>query len=209
MTIPKAITGPVTVVGAGRVGRALGSNLLELGCSVRFAVRDLSTAQIPEGAGVVPIDGAAVGAGLTLLAVPFSTVTEIVPRLGLAPGQILIDATNPFGADNSGNPSGAAVVVAAAGRDVRVVKAFNVLGAEHMAHPVLPDGHRPLLPVASDDPTARRLVVELAESMGFDAIDVGGLDAAALMEQAARYWGLLAFAGQRGRAVVLVAHQRP
>lgn len=209
MTIPMALTGPVMIVGAGRVGNALGSNLLELGYSVRFAVRDLSTAQIPQGAGVVPIDGAAVGAGLTLLAVPFSTVPKVVPRLGLAPGQILIDATNPFGPETSGNPSGSAVVMAAVGKDVTVVKAFNVLGAEHMAHPVLPDGHRPLLPVASDDPTARRLVVELADSMGFDALEVGGIEAAALMEQAARYWGLLAFAGQRGRAVVLVAHQRP
>lgn len=45
--------------------------------------------------------------------------------------------------------------------------------------------------------------------MGFDAVDVGGLDAAALMEEAARYWGLLTFSGGRGRRHVLVAHQRP
>ncbi len=199
----------ITVVGAGRVGQALGGNLAGLGHPIRYAVRDVEGARLPAGATAVPIDGAAVGAGLTLLAVPFATVGDVVPRLGLAPGHILVDATNPFGAGTGDSPSGAAVVAAAAGAQVRVVKAFNVLGAEHMSHPALPDGHRPVLPVASDDESARRAVMELALAMGFDAVDVGGLDSAALMEEAARYWGLLAFAGGRGRQHVLVSHQRP
>ncbi|TIC89116.1 hypothetical protein E8D34_01015 [Nocardioides sp. GY 10113] len=197
---------PITVVGAGRVGRALGDNLAALGRRVRYAVRG---DRVPPGATAVPVDGAARGAGLILLAVPFAAVGEVVPRLGLAPGQLVVDATNPFGVDTGGSPSGAAVVAAAAGDGVRVVKAFNVLGAEHMTHPALPDGHRPVLPVAGDDPAARGAVVELAAAMGFDAVDVGGLDAAALLEAAARYWGLLAFAGGRGREHVLVSHRRP
>lgn len=92
---------------------------------------------------------------------------------------------------------------------MRVVKAFNVLGAEHMASPPLPDGHRPVLPVAGDDAAARGIVGRLAEEMGFDAVEVGGHDNAPLLEEAARDWGLLAFAGGRDRNVVLVAHQRP
>lgn len=199
----------ITVVGAGRVGTALGTNLLELGHAVRYAVRDVAAARLPAGATAVPVDGAAVGAGLVLLAVPFATVATVVPRLGLTPGQILVDVTNPFGLGTGTSPSGAAAVAAVAGPGVAVVKAFNVLGAEHMSSPALPDGHRPLLPVASDDGAARRQVVELAVTMGFDAVDVGGLDAAGLLEEAARYWGLLAFAGGRGREVVLVAHRRP
>ncbi len=198
----------ITVVGAGRVGRALGENLSGLGHAVRYAVRDVAGTTVPPGASAVPIDGAAEGAGLTVLAVPFATVGDVVPRLRLAPGQVLVDATNPFGVGSGGSPSGAAVVATAAGAGVSVVKAFNVLGAEHMARPRLPDGHRPVLPVASDDASARELVVELAVAMGFDAVGVGGLDAAGVMEEAARYWGLLAFAGGRGRQVVLVAHQR-
>lgn len=199
---------PITIVGAGRVGQALGGNLAGLGHPIRYAVRDVAGAHLPPGATAVPIDGAAAGAGPTLLAVPFATVGEVVPRLGLGPGQVLVDATNPFGAGTGGSPSGAAIVAEAAGAGVTVVKAFNVLGAEHMSDPALPDGHRPVLPVASDHAPARQAVMELAFAMGFDAVDVGGLDAAALMEEAARYWGLLAFAGGRGRQIVLVAHQR-
>jgi len=203
------MTDPITVVGAGRVGSALGGNLLGLGHAVRFAVRDVPGTRVPAGATTLPVKGAGAGSGLTFLAVPFSTVAEVVPLLGLTGGQVLVDATNPFGATTNGHPSGAAAVLAAAGEGVVVVKAFNVLGAEHMLSPSLPDGHRPVLPVASNDPSARRDIVELASAMGFDAIDVGDLEAATVMEEAARYWGLLAFAGGRGREVVLVAHQRP
>ncbi len=92
---------------------------------------------------------------------------------------------------------------------VPLVKAFNVLGAEHMSAPPLPDGHRPVLPVASDDPAARARIAALATDMGFDGVEVGGLEAAAVLEEVARFWGLLAFAGGRGRQVVLVAESRP
>jgi predicted dinucleotide-binding enzyme len=158
----------------------------------------------------IGIDGAALGADVTILAVPFGAVSEVVPRLGLEVGAVLVDATNPFGQPlPAGASTGAAHVARLAGDGVHVVKGFNVLGAEHMASPPLADGHRPLLPVAADDVASRRLVAGLATDMGFDAIEINGLDNADLLEEAARYWGLLAFNGGLGRSVVLVAHQRP
>jgi hypothetical protein len=203
VTVTSTTALPVVVVGSGNVGTALASNLRSAGHHARVASRTPG----PAGIG---IDGAAAGADLTILAVPFPAVTEVVPRLGLRRGAILVDATNPFGRPlPDGMPSGAAVVARAAGDGVHVVKAFNVLGAEHMANPPLPDGHRPLLPVAADDDSARRLVAALATDMGFDAVEINGLDNAGLLEEAARYWGLLAFNGGLGRTMVLVAHQRP
>ncbi|MFN7149301.1 MAG: NADPH-dependent F420 reductase [Microthrixaceae bacterium] len=203
MNVTAATPLSVVIVGAGSVGSALGTNLRALGHDVRFALRS------PRGDGDVGLDRAAVGADLTVLAVPFDAIDAVVPRLGLEPGDVLVDATNPFGRPlPDGVPSGAALVAGAAGEGVRVVKAFNVLGAEHMAAPPLPDGHRPLLPVAADDDAARRLVADLATDMGFDAVPIRGLDNAGLLEEAARYWGLLAFNGGLGRDVVLVAHHR-
>jgi predicted dinucleotide-binding enzyme len=203
MTVPGSTPMTIVIVGSGRVGTALATNLRSLGHTVTVAARTPGDDQIG-------IDGAAVGADVTILAVPFGAVAEVVPRLGLAAGSVLVDATNPFGQPlPAGATTGASVVVGAAVAGVRVVKAFNVLGAEHMSAPPLPDGHRPLLPVAADDAAARRLVADLATEMGFDAVEVGGLDDAGLLEEAARYWGLLAFTGGLGRSVVLVAHQRP
>lgn len=198
----------VLVVGAGSVGRALGSNLVAHGYDVTFAVRRLD-AEFPAGTRAAELDGAGASADLVVLAVPFDAVAEVVPRLGLTPGTVLVDATNPFGRPiPEGLGSGADLVRRAAREGVAVVKAFNVLGAEHMADPPLLDGSRPVLPVAGDDAEARGRVADLARELGFDAVEVGGLDNAHLLEEAARYWGLLAFAGDRGRGVVLVAHQR-
>ncbi len=189
----------ITLVGAGSVATALATNLLRHGHAVRLAVRPGSTRSVPDGAGRVDLGpGATHGSDLVILAVPFAVAAAVV------------DATNPFGAPvPDGHPHGLASIAATAGPDVAVVKAFNVLGAEHMAAPQLPDGARPVLPVASDDAAARRVVVELADSIGFHAVDVGDASAAPLLEDAARYWGLLAFAGGLGRRMVLVAQQRP
>jgi predicted dinucleotide-binding enzyme len=197
----------VLVVGAGDVGSALGRNLARNRYAVTFAVRRPGRVD-PPGASV-GVHGAAVDAGLVVVAVPFAAVGDVLPRLGLRPGAVVVDATNPFGrALPEGAASGAEVVRRAVPRGVHVVKAFNVLGAEHMADPALPDGSRPLLPVAGDDPAARARVAELAAELGFDSVEVGGLDQAHLLEEAARFWALLAVAGGRGRGVVLVAHQR-
>lgn len=193
----------VVIVGAGAVGSALATNLRRLGHRVRHARRS------PVGTDDVSLDGAAVGADLTILAVPFPAAGAVVPRLGLAAGDVLVDATNPFGHPlPDGVSSGAELVARAAPEGVRVVKAFNVLGAEHMGEPVLAGGWRPVLPVAADDPSARRVVADLARDMGFDAVETGGLDGAGLLEAAARYWGLLAHRGGLGRDMVLVAHHR-
>jgi len=198
----------VTIVGAGPVGTALGTNLLGQGHQVRFAVRNKAV-DVPPDAATIPIDDCAAGSDLTILAVPFPAVADVVPRLGLSDGDVLIDATNPFGAAvPDGHVSGTAYVQRLASPGVHVAKAFGVLGVEHMADPSLPGGFAPVLPVAADDDGVRDQVLGLAREMGFDAVAVGGLENAALLEQAALYWGLLAFTGGLGRDFVLVAHNR-
>ena len=60
----------------------------------------------------------------------------------------------------------------------RVVRAFSMLEAADMSG----DGHPPgdpkrrALALAGDDPAARRLVARLYDDLGFDAVDIGGLD---------------------------------
>jgi predicted dinucleotide-binding enzyme len=196
----------ITVVGVGPVGTALTRGFLAAGHQVSLAARSPREG-LP--APVVPLAGAAEGADLTVLAVPFDAVAGALDLLAPPDGAVLVDATNPFGKPlPAGYSSGAAVVAAAAPRS-RVVKAFNVLGAEHMTDPTFPDGTRALLPVAGDDPEARATVADLARSVGFDAVEVGGLDNAHLLEEAARYWGLLAFGGGLGRNFALTAAHRP
>ncbi|HUH69921.1 MAG TPA: NAD(P)-binding domain-containing protein [Mycobacterium sp.] len=198
----------VTIVGAGPVGAALGTNLLRHGHQVRYAVRQQNTT-VPAGATTVPVDGSANGWDLTILTVPFAAVGEVVPTLGLQAGDVLIDATNPFEAQvPDGHLSGAEYVQQLAGDGVHVVKTFNVLGVEHMVDPALPGGDAPVLPVVTDDDEVRSRVVDLAREMGFDAVPAGGLPNAATTEAAALYWGLLAMTAGLGRDMALVARRR-
>ena len=58
-----------------------------------------------------------------------------------------------------------------------VVKAFNNIRAESLLENCRPGGAagRIALPVAGDPPGARSKVMQLVESVGFDAVDVGSL----------------------------------
>lgn len=195
----------LALVGAGRVARALGRNAAGRGLEVRYWVRDPARAESLGAAPATALSDVVPTPVVAVLAVPFAAVAEVVPRLPLAAGSVLVDATNPFGAPvPDGAGSGAAWVAAHAAPGVAVVKAFNVLGAESMAEPGLP---APVLPVAGDDEGARARVAALARLLGFDAVEVGDLAAAATMEEAVRYWGLLALSGGLGRDVVLVARR--
>ncbi len=59
----------------------------------------------------------------------------------------------------------------------RVVKAFNTIYYKRLAGEGKPKGAkgRLAIPVASDDPAAKRVVMDLIDAIGFDAIDNGGL----------------------------------
>lgn len=61
--------------------------------------------------------------------------------------------------------------------DARVVKAFNTIHFEHLATQGKLSGtpNRRALPIAGDDADAKRVVGELIDQLGFDAIDVGSL----------------------------------
>jgi 8-hydroxy-5-deazaflavin:NADPH oxidoreductase len=62
-----------------------------------------------------------------------------------------------------------------------LAKAFNTVFAQHMKSGKLGD-QRLTAFVASDDEPSRRQVMELARSIGFDAVDAGPLKSARLLE---------------------------
>ena len=59
----------------------------------------------------------------------------------------------------------------------RVVKAFNNIYVRHLGTLQRPAGspERSVLPIAGDDPAAKRTVTEFLDSIGYDAYDVGPL----------------------------------
>ena len=59
-----------------------------------------------------------------------------------------------------------------------VIKAFNNIYAQHLQDMGKPTGApgRIALPVAGNNPVAKKLVTELIDEIGFDPVDAGGLD---------------------------------
>jgi len=164
-----------------------------------FAVRDTGSrsAQAAAARGarlVAPADTAA--ADVIVLAVPWTSVDESLASLGDLAGKIVVDATNPVGPpftglDVAGSDSGAEAIQRKQ-PTARVVKAFNQTGWENLADPTAFKGGRPVMFVAGDDADARRVVLDLASALGFEAIEAGPLAMSRYLEPLAMLWILLA-----------------
>jgi 8-hydroxy-5-deazaflavin:NADPH oxidoreductase len=180
----------IAIIGAGNVGRALGSSFATAGHDVTFAARDAAktaaAATAVGGSFAATPAAAAVGADVIVFAVPFTEAEALAGTLvPVAAGTVVIDATNPLKADYSGlategGPSGAERIAAALG-GVPVVKAFNTLFAGVQGNPA---AHGQVLDAlyATDDDAAGAVVAGLASDIGFRAVKVGPLSAARELE---------------------------
>jgi predicted dinucleotide-binding enzyme len=201
----------IAVIGSGNVGGTLGRRWAALGHDVTFGVRDPAapSRELPPGARVATVAEAVRGAAVVVLATPPGAVPGIVQETGGLAGVVVIDATNPLGAGfrletGPGGESGGERLQALAPA-ARVVKAFNTTGWENMADPRY-DGRATLMPLAGDDADAKAVVASLAESLGFEAVDVGGIARARQLEHLAVLWIALAMGvgvPARGRGIAL------
>jgi hypothetical protein len=79
----------------------------------------------------------------------------------------------------------------------KVVKAFNTIGAAHMADPRF-GTQRASMFLCDDDTGVKAMVAGLAGDLGFDPVDCGPLTQARLLEPLAMLWLSMAYA-LRGR----------
>lgn len=109
--------------------------------------------------------------------------------------KVVIDATNPL--DFSGGAPRLSVghtdslgeQIQRALPDARVVKAFNTAGNGLFFKPQLPGGP-PDMFIAGNDADARKLVSQVCEAFGWGVIDLGGIEAARLLEPMCMVWVL-------------------
>lgn len=194
----------IAILGAGRVGRALGAGWAARGHDVVYGVRDPSDPRHAALEAAVSTAAAADGADAIVLALPFSAVPDALAGIDVD-GTVVVDATNPIGAPDPEGRSGAERVAALVPQS-RVVKAFNTVGFETMADASYPGG-TPVMLVAGDDAGAKEAVLGLASSLGFDAVDAGPLEAARDLEHLAVLWIRLA-RGALGREIAFALLRR-
>jgi 8-hydroxy-5-deazaflavin:NADPH oxidoreductase len=177
---------PVGIIGAGRLGQAMARTALRAGRPVVIA-----NSRGPESlASVVSAlgDGASAGtvadaaaSGIVVIAVPWSSVPKAIEGLRWN-GQIVIDATNDWAADDlNGRTSSEIVAGLVAGGPL--VKAANTLGAEVLgSDPRQARGQRVIF-ISGDNVEAKSVVATLFQDAGFSTIDLGDLATGGAMQQ--------------------------
>ena len=185
--------GMIGIIGSGGMAAAIGGLAAKAGHSVEVTSRDAAKAralaeQIGAGATTGTFGGAPAG-DIVILAVPYSSVLDVVKQYGeeLA-GKLLVDITNPINSDFTGfvtpdDTFGAQEIAKAAPANADVVKAFNTLFSHVLA--AGPDVGRPLdVFIAGDDAQAKARVSAFIESLGLRPMDTGPLPMARTLEHA-------------------------
>ncbi|MFC6863760.1 NADPH-dependent F420 reductase [Halomicroarcula sp. GCM10025817] len=177
----------IGIIGTGAVGSALASGWAAAGHDVVLGSRTPdSTAADGTRVQVRGQREAAAFGDVVVLALPAGAVTDVATYLEneLAEKPV-VDTTNeyPFASDDRS----LAVRLAETVPQARVVKAFNTVGAERLADPVV-DGQPATMFLAGDDLRACDVVAGLARDLGFDPLRAGDVDAAEHLEHLARFW---------------------
>ena len=179
----------IGIIGAGHIGGTLARKLTALGHHVVIAnskgPESLGDVVAKTGATAGTLRQAVDGQALVVVTIPLKAVPSLPPGLlaDLPAGTVVVDTGNYYPSRDGtipelegGGPPESRWVERHLGRPV--VKAFNMIYWKSLDTRSQPPGTpgRVALPVAADDPAARRVVLDLIESLGFDALDVGGLD---------------------------------
>jgi predicted dinucleotide-binding enzyme len=180
------VTDTVGIIGAGRLGQAMARTALRASRTVVIAnsrgPESLTSVALELGDGVSAgtVEQAA-AAPIVVIAVPWDRVPAAVYGLEWN-GQIVIDATNDWAADDlDGRTSSELVADLVA--DARVVKAANTLGADVLASDPQEAGGRRVMFMSGDDADAKADVVALFEEAGFAPIDLGDLATGGAVQQ--------------------------
>jgi hypothetical protein len=192
----------IAVVGVGNIGRTLGLKWAERGHSVVFGVRDVNAqkvkaalSQATGAVGATPVGEAVAAAEVVVFAVPGRVMDETVAEYkAQLDGKIVIDATNNIGAAEMN--SLAAFTNHSA--DVHYFRAFNSLGWENFAEPVLA-GVQVDLFYCGDAGEGQLMVDDLIADIGLRPIYIGGRDQLAAVDALTRLWFALVMGQGRGR----------
>lgn len=164
----------IAVIGAGNVGGALSRGLSLAGYEVWLV-----------GKAKEDMVKAAKSADVVFLAVPYGALDDVARTIVAdVDGKTIVDVTNALTPEMSlaiGYTTSGAEELQKKLPKAHVVKAFNTQFAQHMDTGRL-NSERLAVFVAADHETAKLTTLELAKSIGFDAIDAGPLANARLIE---------------------------
>lgn len=190
----------ITFIGVGNVGAPLADHLQKLGHVVLIAARDPHSQSVQAARDrnanfdvKTPLE-AVNSAEIVFLATPFAANEAALSEVSSAlEGKILVDCTNPVGANLShglkSERSGAEFVQSLV-PTAKVVKAFTIYGFENFEDNTYP-GYgdlKPAMLIAGNDVIAKQTVSTLCQELGWEAIDVGSLAMSLHLEHMTLLW---------------------
>jgi len=175
----------IGIIGAGRVGSAIGAAWVKAGHEVMFSSRHLEddralAARLGGGARAgTPREAAAFGE-VVMVSVPYRALPDVAKESGdLLKGKVVIDTCNPFVHRDGeiatwARDKGAGLATAELLPGARLVRAFNAIGAARMGSAHEEPG-RVGMPIASDDAGATAIASRLIRDVGYEPVLIGGL----------------------------------
>jgi len=194
----------IGIIGAGNIGGNLTRRLTALGHDVTVAnsrgVESLAELVAETGAKAATAATAANEADLVVVTIPEKNIPDLPKGFldGANEGVVVIDTGNYYAQRRDG-------LIAEIENGVTesrwvsnqighpVVKAFNGIYSVNIIEKARPQGDsdRMALPVAGDDPVAKKVVMDLIEELGFDAVDAGSIDESWRQQPGTPVYGLV------------------
>ena len=180
----------IGIVGAGHIGGNCAGQAVKRGHEVMlsFAREDAKLEQLAAGLGPAASAGGvreAVEFGeILILSVPWGAIPEALEQAGDLTGKIVVDTTNQFGSGPMPAP-GQTAAAFNQGRmpSARYTKSFNTLTAGFQASTAdRIGGDRVVQWLCGDDIEAKQTVARFIDSLGYAAVDLGGVATCAVME---------------------------
>ncbi|MBY0503407.1 MAG: NADPH-dependent F420 reductase [Bryobacteraceae bacterium] len=189
----------IAFIGYGNVGAPLAAHLQNAGHAVTLAAADPGSTKLQAALArhsglraLAPVD-AVREAEAVFLATPFLAVESALAGVadGLA-GKILVDCTNPVGPGlkhGLGNAESGSEMIQRLAPSARVVKAFTIYGFENFEDNAYPAYNvKPVMMLCGKDGAAKETVSGLARELGWEPLDVGGLEQALHLEHMTLLW---------------------
>ena len=189
------------IVGAGKAGTAFARAAVAAGYDVAISGSgpadriQLVVEVLAPGARALTTDEVVAFAGVIVLAIPMHRVTQL--RRDLFDGKILVDAMNYWdeidGVDGpfADAPAGTSILVQQRFASARVVKSLNHLGYFKFEKSRRQHGTpgRIGMAAAGNDRSAVATVLQLIETLGFDAVDAGSLESGLALQPGGPIFG--------------------
>jgi len=189
----------IGILGSGEVAQALAEGFLSRGHELMLGTRDPSKlADWQKSHAKARVGSYAETASfgeVVSLATLGEVVVDVVTRIGADrfAGKVVIDVTNPIREGDRGPElfvgfdDSLGERVQRALPQARIVKAFNTVGSAYMVDPKFTGGP-PTMFVAGNDDGAKKTVVDILTSFGWDSADLGGIASSRYLEAMCMAW---------------------